>query len=75
MPSEQEAITEQINALQERLKELDPVKHMSARELAEASGVPAATAHRFKTGKTVTMEVAKKMLPFITTCPCCGKST
>lgn len=56
----------------------DIVEQMSVRELARRAGISPATAHRFKSGLTVDIPTAQKLLSanVISICPCCdaGKS-
>jgi len=55
------------------MTEIIKVKDLSDRQIARISGVSHATISRMKSGKDYTMSVAKKLLPFMKSCPCCGK--
>lgn len=44
----------------------------SLREIARKSGVGHATVSRIYRGKDFTVSTAKKLLPYMSQCPCCG---
>lgn len=58
---------------------LKPVKvekeSTSLRAIGRVSGVGHATISRFLSGKDIKLSVAKKLLPHLDKCPCCGNST
>lgn len=62
-----------IKRLQAELNGLPPIDRMGVRELARASGVSPTTAMRAKHGETLDMETIKKLLPFLSKCPCCNQ--
>ena len=70
-----EALKAKIATLREELVSLSPGEDLSVRELARRAGISPATAQRFKTGKTVDIPTAKKLMAakLITICPCCGR--
>ena len=50
-----------------------PIDRMGVRELARQAGISPTTATRVKRGETPDMATAKKLLPFLNDCPCCGR--
>ena len=66
-------IEKQIKKLQGELEGLAPMETMGIRELGRAAGVSPTTALRAKRGEVLSKEVMKKMIPFMSECPCCGQ--
>lgn len=73
--SRADEIRKQIAELQAELEGLPPIDAMGARELARAAGISPATASRVKRGDVPDMATAKKLLPYLGRCPCCGQET
>lgn len=48
-------------------------KSTSVRDIGRVAGVSSATVQRFKSGNDVMLSVARKLLPVVNDCPCCGK--
>ena len=55
------------------LAKLSGVDRMGVRELARAACISPTTATRIKRGEAPDMGTAKKLLPFLNECPCCGQ--
>jgi transcriptional regulator with XRE-family HTH domain len=72
--SKEADIKRRIAELQMELKGLAPIDTMTVRELASAAGISPATASRVKLGdNNHNLETLVKVVPFMTTCPCCGR--
>ena len=50
-------------------------RSLSIRSLARKVGISPTTVIRFRRGEEMDMPTARKLLPFVDTCPCCGKPT
>lgn len=76
MAARADKIKSEIAKLQAELDGLAPVDAMGVREFARAIGMSPATAQRVKAGdfSKLNMTTAKKVLPFLNECPCCGKT-
>jgi transcriptional regulator with XRE-family HTH domain len=55
--------------------QIQKYKKASLRDFASLSGVGHATLSRIQNGHDYKMSIAKKILPFLDKCPCCGKQT
>lgn len=67
-------IQRQISELQLELKGLAPIDSMTVREVAKIADISPATAARIKGGDhNHALETVKKVLPLLSTCPCCGE--
>lgn len=62
-----------IAEAERELGQLSRMDQMGVRELARAAGVSPATVSRIKRGEEPDMATAKKLLPFMNDCPCCGQ--
>ena len=67
-------IAQEIARLQGELKGLAPIDVLGVRELSRVSGVSPSTISRVRNGEEPSMRVAKELLPYLKTCPCCGKA-
>lgn len=62
-----------IDAAERELRGLSRMDQMGVRELAREAGISPTTATRVKRGEAPDMATAKKLLPFMNSCPCCGR--
>ena len=69
-------IKKEIARLTAELESIAPIEAMSVRAIAKRAGISTATAHRFKSGKTMDVPTVRRLISagLVSVCPCCGAS-
>jgi hypothetical protein len=66
-------IKAEIDSLRRELAGVDPSQHLGVCEFARLVGVSPTTVMRFREGKELDLKNAKKFLPYLSHCLCCGQ--
>ncbi len=68
-----EQLISNIQSLRVEIAKEEKIENISVRDFAQAVGISPATAHRIKSGSyNYSLQIAKKVFPFMENCPCCG---